>query len=139
MGVRFYNATRGLFTSSTPSSEATTPTTPTPVTPSTSSTSTDVGVGSRKSAKWLGVAAAVACVVATAGVCTGLAFVAVAASAAWNARQAYTGRQSWKRAALNTWDSTQPPSHSDRCERGTCVGPGPWPDTRSPSTFVGIA
>ena len=56
----------------------------------------------RKSAKWLGVAAAVGCVVATAGVCGGLAFAAVAASAAWNARQAYAGRQSWKRAAINT-------------------------------------
>jgi YD repeat-containing protein len=102
MGVRFYNATRGLFTSLDPVPGGNDTHYTYPGDPINKFDLDGRWGWLRKSAKWLGVAAAVACVVATAGVCTGLAFAAVAASAAWNARQAYTGRQSWKRAALNT-------------------------------------
>jgi hypothetical protein len=102
MGVRFYNAAGDCSPPSTPSPEATTPHYTYPGDPINKFDLDGRWGWLRKSAKWLGVAAAVGCVVATAGVCGGLAFAAVAASAAWNARQAYTGRQSWKRAAINT-------------------------------------
>ncbi|MBP6524266.1 MAG: hypothetical protein KA249_02475 [Dermatophilaceae bacterium] len=102
MGVRLYNAARGLFTSLDPIPGGNDTAYTYPSDPINMFDLDGRWGWLRKSAKWLGVAAAVGCVVATAGVCGGLAFAAVAASAAWNARQAYAGRQSWKRAAINT-------------------------------------
>ena len=56
----------------------------------------------QRAATVIGVAASVACIVATAGVCTGLVVAAVVSSAAWNGYQAATGKQSAWDAVRNT-------------------------------------